>query len=92
MLASNAEYLEFVEDGGYEKLEYWTEEGKRWIQAKKPKMPRFWRRYGGTYKLRTISKEIYMPWDWPVEVNNLEARAFCNWKTTKTGVYTRLPT
>jgi formylglycine-generating enzyme required for sulfatase activity len=33
-----------------------------------------------------------MPWDWPAEVNNLEARAFCKWRTEKTGVYTRLPT
>ena len=33
-----------------------------------------------------------MPWDWPAEVNNLEARAFCKWRTQKTGKYTRLPT
>lgn len=33
-----------------------------------------------------------MPWDWPAEVNNLEARAFCKWRTLKTGKYTRLPT
>ena len=33
-----------------------------------------------------------MPWDWPAEVNNLEARAFCKWRTLKTGNYTRLPT
>lgn len=23
---------------------------------------------------------IDMPWDWPVEVNYLEAKAFCKWK------------
>lgn len=39
-----------------------------------------------------MSQEIEMPWDWPAEVNNLEARAFCRWKTDKTGKYTRLPT
>lgn len=33
-----------------------------------------------------------MPWDWPVEVNNLEARAYCTWRTKRTGKYTRLPT
>ncbi len=33
-----------------------------------------------------------MPWDWPVEVNNLEARAFCNWKSERTGKKLRLPT
>ena len=33
-----------------------------------------------------------MPWDWPVEVNNLESRAFCKWKSEKTGRNIRLPT
>ncbi len=33
-----------------------------------------------------------MPWDWPVEVNELEASAYCRWQTKQTGVATRLPT
>ena len=33
-----------------------------------------------------------MPWDWPVEVNYLEAKAFCNWKSAQTGKRIRLPT
>lgn len=32
-----------------------------------------------------------MPWDWPVEVNCLEARAFCRWKARETGEPIRLP-
>lgn len=55
-------------------------------------MPIFWILEGGKYKLRLIAEVIEMPWDWPVEVNNLESRAFCNWRTKKTGKYTRLPT
>ena len=30
--------------------------------------------------LRLMTMEIPMPWDWPVEVNYHEAKAFCNWK------------
>ena len=37
-------------------------------------------------------REIAMPWDWPVEVNYLEAKAFCNWKAKQTGLPIRLPT
>ena len=37
-------------------------------------------------------EEIPMPWDWPVEVNYLEAKAFCNWKARRTGRPIRLPT
>lgn len=35
---------------------------------------------------------IEMPWDWPAEVNNLEAEAFCNWKSIETFKKFRLPT
>jgi putative 4-mercaptohistidine N1-methyltranferase len=33
-----------------------------------------------------------MPWDWPVEVNYHEARAFCVWKAEQTGLSIQLPT
>lgn len=58
--------------GGYDKEDYWTEEGKRWLQSVKMKHPVYWVRDGGnTYLLRTLQRIIPMPWDWPVEVNNL---------------------
>jgi len=44
------------------------------------------------YRYRTMTQEITMPWDWPVDVNYLEAKAFCNWKTAATGRRIRLPT
>ena len=31
-------------------------------------------------RLRAMYGVIDMPWDWPVEVNYLEAKAFCSWK------------
>ena len=31
-----------------------------------------------------------MPWDFPVEVNNLEAEAFCTWKSAHIGKTLRL--
>ena len=81
MLVSNGEYLKFVQDGAYENLEWWTDEGKRWLTSIKPKMPPFWRKTGEKYMLRTLFHEIPMPWDWPAEINNLQARAFCKWRT-----------
>lgn len=91
-LVSNAEYLSFVHEGGYDKPEYWTEEGWAWKSYQKAKMPRFWRlQADGSHRLRTMASEIPMPWDWPVEVNYLEAKAFCNWKKAQTGRPVRLP-
>ncbi len=91
-LVSNREYLEFVDNAGYRTADYWTEEGWRWVAFSGAEKPLFWIRGGDGYRLRTMAKEIDMPWDWPVEVNYLEAKAFCNWKASRTGLPIRLPT
>jgi 5-histidylcysteine sulfoxide synthase/putative 4-mercaptohistidine N1-methyltranferase len=91
-LTSNQEYHEFVEADGYTKPQYWTDEGQRWLEFSRAKHPLFWIREGDRYHLRTMTQEIDMPWDWPVEVNYLEAKAFCNWKGEQTDQPIRLPT
>lgn len=91
-LTSNQEFLQFIEDNGYETQHYWTEEGWNWRNFKQAAMPLFWRKDDNGYRLRLVAEEIGMPWSWPVEVNYLEAKAFCNWKSEKTGKTYRLPT
>lgn len=91
-LISNGEFLDFVKDGGYQNEEYWTEEGREWRNYIKAEMPLFWRKNGTDFKLRLVAEEIPMPWNWPVEVNYLEAKAYCNWKTALEGKTFRLPT
>jgi putative 4-mercaptohistidine N1-methyltranferase len=39
-----------------------------------------------------MTEMVAIPWDWPVEVNYHEAKAFCNWKANQTGLSVRLPT
>ncbi len=91
-LVSNKEFLQFIDDKGYETEDYWTEEGWNWRNFKQAQMPLFWRKDENGYRLRLVAEEIPMPWNWPVEVNYLEAKAFCNWKSAKTGRNFRLPT
>lgn len=91
-LVSNREYLGFVEDRGYEQEEYWTHEGWKWVGYSKSRHPLFWIESPDGYRFRTMAQIIDMPWDWPVEVNYLEAKAFCNWLARKTGKPIRLPT
>ena len=96
-LVSNYEYLQFMDDNGYEKEKYWTEEGWRWNRSTRMKRPLFWmpnENINGkqTYRYRAFTTVIDMPWDWPVETNYLESKAFCNWKAEKTGKPIRLPT
>lgn len=90
-LVSNQEFLEFVEAGGYQQDEYWSEEGLAWRTFAEAKHPTFWRWQNG-WQLRLMTEEVEMPWDWPVEVNYHEAKAFCEWKREQTGKPIRLPT
>ncbi len=92
-LVSNAEFLAFVKAGGYEQEEYWTEEGWAWKTFRKATHPMFWiAQPDGSYSLRTMAAIIPIPWDHPAEVNYLEAKAFCNWKSKVSGKPIRLPT
>jgi len=91
-LCSNGEFLEFINDKGYETERFWTEEGWRWRSYTLSEHPLFWRKNGETYQLRLVFEEIAMPWNWPAEVNYLEAKAFCNWKKERTGQPIRLMT
>jgi len=91
-LVSNGEFLAFVQARAYNSPEYWTEEGWNWRNFKQAEMPLFWRKNGDNYHLRLVAEEIAMPWNWPVEVNYLEAKAFCNWKMVNEGKTFRLPT
>jgi len=91
-LVSNGEFREFVDDNGYKNREFWTDEGWKWKQYTKAEQPFFWRKEKeNIYRLRIMLEEIPMPWNWPVVVNYLEAKAFCNWKSRKTGKTIRLP-
>lgn len=91
-LVCNGEFLSFVQAGGYQELEWWSPEGQQWLAYSGATMPRFWQYRHGEYLQRNLLQEMPLPLDWPVEVNYLEAKAFCNWKARQTGTHVRLPT
>jgi 5-histidylcysteine sulfoxide synthase/putative 4-mercaptohistidine N1-methyltranferase len=90
-LVSNQEFLEFIEAGGYGQKEWWTEEGWNWKTYRDQNHPIFWVKDDHSYRFRTMLETIDMPWNWPVEVNYLEAKAFCHWKGAQAGRPLRLP-
>jgi 5-histidylcysteine sulfoxide synthase/putative 4-mercaptohistidine N1-methyltranferase len=100
-VVSNQEYLAFIEAKGYQQSDFWTEEGQQWLAFTKAVMPRFWfkkvnKNNEESYWQRNLLNEIPLPLNWPVEVNYLEAKAFCQWKNSQaTDVdkqFIRLPT
>ncbi|WNV03344.1 5-histidylcysteine sulfoxide synthase [Candidatus Methylospira mobilis] len=91
-LVSNQEFLPFVEAGGYQTASWWEDEGQAWLGYTGNTHPPFWIKDGQNWCLRLMLQETTMPWDWPVEVNYHEARAWCNWKQAQTGASVRLPT
>ncbi|HUH43122.1 MAG TPA: 5-histidylcysteine sulfoxide synthase [Sulfurimonas sp.] len=90
-LVSNGEFMEFVKDNGYENNEFWDDEGQKFLEITGAKYPTFWVKEGDVYKYRALSKIIDMPLDWPVDVNALEAEAFCRYKSKKDGQKYSLP-
>lgn len=90
-LVSNDEFMEFVQEDGYEKEEYWCDEGKKFLKITGAKHPPFWIKEQEGFSFRTLTKKIKMPLSWPVEVNNLEAMAFCRYKSQKDKVKYTLP-
>ena len=87
-VVSNQEYLAFIEAKGYQQQDYWTEEGQQWLAFTKVTMPHFWLKKINNnneevYWQRNLLNEIPLPLNWPVEVNYLEAKAFCHWKNSQ---------
>lgn len=90
-LVSNGEFLEFVEEGGYKKLHYFSKDGLKWLDFTQAKMPTFWVKKDDGYYLREINREILLPLNYPVDINVYEAEAFCKFKSEKLGFEVRLP-
>ncbi|KAG5497292.1 hypothetical protein JIQ42_03776 [Leishmania sp. Namibia] len=94
-LVSNAEFFAFLKADGYNVQRYWDEEGWKWVQWRKPKHPWFWVRdeaRSSGFALRLQTELIDLPWDWPCELNNLEAHAFCSFKSEQLGRRVRMLT
>ncbi len=51
---TNAAFAEFVEDGGYERREFWSDDGWSWRERERWQHPLFWRREGARWIERTM--------------------------------------
>jgi gamma-glutamyl hercynylcysteine S-oxide synthase len=88
---TNAEYLKFVQAGGYEDTKYWKPEDWEWKRRQRLEHPHFWLRRSGIpstdpdvrWEYRTMFGTIPLPRSWPVFASHAEASAYCRWARKK---------
>ena len=85
---TNAEWRQFMADGGYEKPEYWLSDGWAWVKRERIEAPLYWRRdgEGGWLAFALDGLHPLHPAAPVAHVSHYEADAFARW----TGA--RLPT
>lgn len=81
------EFLAFMNDGGYERPEFWLSDGWKIVQEQGWNAPMYWRNEEGAYRVFTLSGLLPIDHTEPVcHVSFYEADAFARWSGA------RLPT
>lgn len=76
----NAEYVIFVEEGGYDDPRWWSPAGWEWRQRSGKRSPAFWVRSEGEWLRRRFGRTEPLPMEEPVQhVCWYEADAYARW-------------
>jgi ergothioneine biosynthesis protein EgtB len=80
-LVTNAQFLEFIQAGGYEDPKYWHDEGWAWVKSLDNKAPLYWDNSDDTWTYYTLDGRKTLALEAPVaHVSFYEASAFASWK------------
>jgi iron(II)-dependent oxidoreductase len=88
---TNAQFLEFIDDRGYDRRELWNDEGWEWVQADRVQYPAFWLPPDTSpvvhrpspidgWRWRGMFAASPLAADGPVYVSHAEASAYARWK------------
>jgi ergothioneine biosynthesis protein EgtB len=74
-----AEFLRFVDEGGYQERSLWADADWAWRCASEVSHPRLWVKRGDAWRYRAMFAEVPLPLSWPVYVSHAEAAAYSRW-------------
>jgi len=77
---TNADFLEFVDAGGYREASFWGGSDFTWIRREGITHPHAWMRRGDGWWCRTLFEEVPLPPAWPVWVSRAEAAAYARFR------------
>ena len=79
-LVTNAEYLAFIADGGYNEPSFWLAEGWDFVRANKLSQPLYWHRQDGHWRIFGLNGLHDLQPDAPVlNLSYFEASAYAHW-------------
>jgi ergothioneine biosynthesis protein EgtB len=77
---TNKQYLEFMNDGGYETYKYWLSDGWETVKKNHWTSPMYWEKNGDSWMVRNFSGLHTLNPNEPVcHVSYYEADAYCKW-------------
>lgn len=77
---TNAEFMEFIEDGGYSDFKYWLSDGWEAVKNNGWEAPMYWEKEDGVWYTRDFAgRRKINPNEPVVHVSFYEADAFCKW-------------
>ncbi|MCB1178082.1 MAG: ergothioneine biosynthesis protein EgtB [Leptospiraceae bacterium] len=84
---TNGEYLEFIEENGYDTWEFWLSDGWAWVSENQISSPLYWKKIDGKWYEYTLNGLIELNKDLPLtHISFYEADAFARYQKS------RLPT